>query len=295
MDFVAVDVETANPDQSSICAIGIVAFNDGQIVSERHTYVDPEDEFSPHHTGLHGIAAHHVIGAPTVPEILEEIGAAHAGTTIVHHGSFDRTAFQRAFRKHGCEPWSCRWLNTVMVARRTWLEHHGAGGYSLAFLCDHLGIALDRHHDPLEDARAAGHILLMASADTGLDLEGWHGRVLTPIGRPRAPIDRTRPDASPAAQILAEMVADEVIVFTGRLSVERREVERMAHEAGFRVGDNVTRETTVLVVGDQDVRRLAGKKASSKQIKAEGLVAQGASIRIVTEADFRDLIAPMMS
>lgn len=140
MDFVAIDVETANPDQSSICAVGIVTFRDGQIVDERHSFVDPEDEFSPHHTGLHGIAAHHVVGAPTVPEILEEIGAAHAGATIVHHGSFDRTAFQRAFRKHGCELWSCRWLNTVMVARRAWLEHHGAGGYGLASLSRHLGI-----------------------------------------------------------------------------------------------------------------------------------------------------------
>ena len=51
----------------------------------------------------------------------------------------------------------------------------------------------------------------------------------------------------------------------------------------------VTRETTLLVVGDQDVRKLAGHDKSSKQRKAEELIKKGASIRILQERDFLEL------
>lgn len=284
MDFVAIDIETANPDQSSICAVGLVTFRDGEVIDERHLFVDPEDEFSPHHTRLHGIGPKQVTGAPTVPEVLAEIGEAHGSAVLVHHGPFDRTAFRRAFARHGHPPWPCRWLDNLMVARRTWFEHAGAGGYGLPFLARHYGIPLANHHDPLDDARAAGLLLLRASTETGRALDDWFTRVTQPIGR-------TPTGLPPEAQVLAEVLASEVIVFTGKLSVERKEVERVAREAGFGVGDNVTASTTILVVGDQDVRRLAGKSVSSKQARAESLVAKGQSIRIVTESDFRDLIA----
>jgi len=38
-----------------------------------------------------------------------------------------------------------------------------------------------RHHDALEDAKAAAHILLAAVKESGLDIEGWLRRVRQPI------------------------------------------------------------------------------------------------------------------
>ena len=49
------------------------------------------------------------------------------------------------------------------------------GGYGLASICGDLGIAF-RHHDAVEDARAAGEIVLRACEHTGLDIDGWVGR-----------------------------------------------------------------------------------------------------------------------
>jgi DNA polymerase-3 subunit epsilon len=34
MEFLSIDVETANPDMSSICQIGIASFKDGVLVGE---------------------------------------------------------------------------------------------------------------------------------------------------------------------------------------------------------------------------------------------------------------------
>ena len=48
MDFVAIDVETANADLASICQIGIVAFENGSVKESWQSLVNPEDYFHFH-------------------------------------------------------------------------------------------------------------------------------------------------------------------------------------------------------------------------------------------------------
>jgi DNA polymerase-3 subunit epsilon len=43
--FIAIDVETANADISSICQIGIVEFQDGKIINQWETLVNPSARF----------------------------------------------------------------------------------------------------------------------------------------------------------------------------------------------------------------------------------------------------------
>ena len=79
------------------------------------------------------------------------------------------------------------------------------------------------------------------------------------------------------------------IVFTGALTMPRREAADIAASIGCDVDAGVTKRTTLLVVGDQDVQRLAGHKKSSKHRKAEQLIQAGQPIRILRETDFREL------
>ena len=51
MDFVAVDVETANPDLASICQIGVVAFQGRSVKEAWETTVNPEDYFDDNNEG----------------------------------------------------------------------------------------------------------------------------------------------------------------------------------------------------------------------------------------------------
>ncbi len=80
------------------------------------------------------------------------------------------------------------------------------------------------------------------------------------------------------------------MVFTGTLSIPRRQAAELATIAGCRVGEAVKKTTTLLVVGDQDVRYLAGHEKSSKHRKAEQLISAGQAIRIFRETDFRRMI-----
>ncbi len=82
----------------------------------------------------------------------------------------------------------------------------------------------------------------------------------------------------------------EVVVFSGALSVRRAEAAAAASAAGWQVATNVSGRTTLLVVGVQETRKLAGCERSTKQRKAESLIAGGQKIRIVDEGEFRRLI-----
>ncbi len=87
------------------------------------------------------------------------------------------------------------------------------------------------------------------------------------------------------------MLYGNVLVFTGALSIPRQEAATAAAAAGCEVATSVTKHTTLLVVGDQDIRKLAGADKSSKHRKAEELMAKGQLIRIVGESDFGQLIS----
>ena len=79
----------------------------------------------------------------------------------------------------------------------------------------------------------------------------------------------------------------EVVVFTGALTMVRSEAADLAIALGCEVATSVTRKTTLLVVGDVDLRKTAGRPKSSKHRKAEQLALAGQSIRIIGESDFQ--------
>jgi DNA polymerase-3 subunit epsilon len=83
----------------------------------------------------------------------------------------------------------------------------------------------------------------------------------------------------------------EIAVFTGTLSMPRSEAADVAAAAGCRVDAGVTKETTLLIVGDQDLWKLHGYSKSSKQRKAEQLIAKGQALRILSESDFRLIVS----
>ncbi len=48
--------------------------------------------------------------------------------------------------------------------------------------------------------------------------------------------------------------------------------------------------TTMVVVKDQEMKRLAGHQKNSERRKAEGLIPQGAAMKILRESDFKELV-----
>jgi len=284
MDFVVVDVETANADLSSICQIGIAGFCGAALVETWESLVNPRDYFDPVNISIHGIDEERVADAPTWPEIFPEVNSRLQKRIVVSHTPFDRVALAQACACSALACCECVWLDSARVVRRTWPEF-SRSGYGLSNVAAHFGIEY-RAHDALEDARCAGLLLLRAIAETSISPEQWLVRVKQPIHRlDHAHLQPMR-DGNPDGELFGE-----VLVFTGALKVARGEAADLAAAAGCRVDDGVTRHTTMLVVGDQDLRKLAGHDKSSKQRKAERLISTGQHIRILGESDFKRIVA----
>lgn len=284
MNFVAIDVETANADMASICQIGLARYDDGELAHEWKSYIDPEDYFDGINVSIHGIDESIVQGSPTFPELTDTLRSHLKGTVAVCHTHFDRVAIHQASRRYRMAPPECTWLDSARVARRTWKEC-ARSGYGLHDVCRMLGYKF-RHHDALEDAKAAAHILISAANHSGIDLQGWLKRVRQSIGGASGSRAGNESRAgNPEGQLHGE-----VLVFTGSLEMPRREAADLAASIGCEVARSVTKRTTMLVVGDQDVRRLAGHEKSTKHRKAETLISAGTSMRILRESDFRALL-----
>jgi DNA polymerase-3 subunit epsilon len=282
MEFVAIDVETANPSMSSICQIGVATYRDGVLVKEWQSLVDPEDYFDFMNVSIHGIDEEDVVGAPTFPQIAEELWLVLGNAVAVCHTHFDRVAISQASARYGVVPPNRQWLDSARVARRTW-QDIAWRGYGLGPLCERLGYKF-KHHNALEDAKAAGHVLLAAMQTSGRDLQGMLDRVTRPID-PTSRAKSVARDGNPEGPLCGE-----VVVFTGALDIPRKEAADLAASIGCTVTPSVTKKTTLLIVGDQDVTKLAGHEKSSKHRKAEELIVSGASIRILKESDFKELV-----
>jgi len=280
MEFVTIDVETANADMSSICQIGIACYNEGSLSEEWKSYIDPEDYFDEINISIHGINESTVKSSPKLSDVANQIYKYLDNHVCVCHTHFDRVAIRQAFDKYDIRHPHCTWLDSARVTRRAW-EDLAWKGYGLYNVCKSLGYDF-AHHDALEDAKAAGHILITAINRSGLDIDGWLKRVEQPIDPTRLAIQR---EGNPEGPLYGE-----ILVFTGSLGIPRREAADMASQIGCQVASGVTQKTTMLVVGDQDIKRLAGHEKSSKHRKAENLISNGQSIRIIRETDFKELV-----
>lgn len=289
LTFNAIDVETANADRASICQIGIVRIKDGKINDTWQTLVDPEDWFDEFNIGIHGIEESDVVHSPTMVGIRDDLRKLLRGSILVSHTSFDRVAFERAMNKYNLEQLQVTWLDSAKIVRRAWPDKFGSSGYGLKNVAYEFDIEF-KHHDALEDARAAALVVLRACKDAGTDIEGWLERVNQRITkRTSKPRRRTYDDERREGNAEGPLYG-ETVVFTGSLKMVRREAADLAASLGCDVDKNVTKRTTLLVVGIQDKTRLKGYKISTKHRKVIDEINKGQDIQILSEADFADLV-----
>ncbi|WP_219956465.1 MULTISPECIES: exonuclease domain-containing protein [unclassified Algoriphagus] len=285
MNFLALDVETANADYSSICQIGIAEFENGKVINKWSTLINPESYFDPFNISIHGIDEIDVKNSPTFDKIYEEIKSRLEEKITVHHMPFDRVALTRVCEEYQLPSIKTKWLDSAKITRRTW-EQFANKGYGLKNIANYLNIKFE-HHDALQDAIAAGLIVVNACLVKEMSIDDWFKRIGNPINQRTSKFDYTssiKQDGNPEGSLFGQN-----LVFTGSLSLPRKEAAIIAARVGCNVFDSVTQKTTMLVVGTQDSTKLAGYEKSSKHRKAEELIEKGNQIKILTEKDFVEM------
>ena len=155
--FIVFDVETPNYQNNRMSAIGITIIENGEIVVDYYSLVDPETHFDYFNIQLTGISEETVKDSPTFPQVWQEIEPyMSSGMIVAHNAVFDLSVLKKCLRDYDIQ-WKpyVRYVCTVQTGRRLLpgISH------KLNDMSDYYGIALD-HHKASSDSRACAEILL---------------------------------------------------------------------------------------------------------------------------------------
>lgn len=157
-DFVAIDFETANRERTSICSVGLVRVENGDIREKIYRLIRPyPDYYSSWNTRIHGLTYRDTAHAAPFPEVWADISPELAGLPLVAHNSpFDEGCLKAAFRQYGMAYPDYRFFCTCRASRRVFgreLPNH-----QLQTVAARCGFDLRDHHHALADAEACAWI-----------------------------------------------------------------------------------------------------------------------------------------
>ncbi len=156
--YTAVDVETPNGKNDSLCSIGIVRMEYGVVVFSKEYLVNPEDRFDEFNISIHGITPDMVKDAPCFPEVWKEISHwFEEGVVVAHSAQFDLHVICSALASYGLPIPEIHYGCTLRKSQRH-IPRESCGSHRLCDLCAGLSIPLERHHDALDDARACADL-----------------------------------------------------------------------------------------------------------------------------------------
>ena len=100
--FAAIDFETANWQQTSVCSVGIVVMNRGVIEDRFYSLIHPAPNFySRRNTAIHGLSREDTEEALAFPTVWREIAPMIEGIPLVAHNSmFDEGCLKEIGRAH---------------------------------------------------------------------------------------------------------------------------------------------------------------------------------------------------
>ena len=160
-NFVAVDVETANKEPESICAIGAVKVINGIITERFYELVKPEPEYYSRYftEQVHGIDRRMTENAPTFDVVWRRLHKIIGHLPLVAHNAvFDEGCLRAVHELYGMPYPHYGFHCTCRASRRIFgktLPNHRLHTVSAA-----CGYDLTNHHHALADAEACAAIAI---------------------------------------------------------------------------------------------------------------------------------------
>jgi len=310
-NFVAFDLETATSERSSICQIGITEVINGTPLKPRSWLVQPEGNiYDSMNIWIHGITPEDTKDCPTFPEVWKEVMPYLQNKIVVaHNTSFDMYALRDAFDKYDIEYPTFDFFCTLRIARYI---IKGCYSYSLDIVTNHLGLEFGAHHKADSDSLGCALLLLKCleiDSSELLELEtkyGFHRGSFAPNifvahlqnkkhyksqwGCDYKSFIKNLED-HPELNDEGNYFYGKSVCFTGTTKYANRiKMLQMIKNIGGIPMNSVTKETDVLVVGQQDYRVVGADGMSNKQKKALKLLEKGQNIEILSEAEFLNRI-----
>jgi DNA polymerase-3 subunit epsilon len=168
-NLVFVDLETTggNPAYHRITEVGIVRVQNGVLLEEWSSLVNPECPISPYIEAFTGISSEMVADAPLFADIAATVLEKLRGAVfIAHNARFDYSFLRSEFRKVGVD-YASEALCTVKLSRRLFPEH---ARHNLDAVIERHGLACSARHRALGDAQVLKDLWLKLKEEVPADV-----------------------------------------------------------------------------------------------------------------------------
>ena len=156
--YVVVDLEaTSTGSKAKIIQVGIVVIEDGEIIDQYATDVNPHEHLDSHIKELTGLTDKRLAKAPEFSQVAGKIfELVKDGIFVAHNVQFDANLLAEFLFFEGYELRTPR-IDTVELAQ---IFYPQLEKYNLGILCQELGIPLEQAHSALSDAQATAELFL---------------------------------------------------------------------------------------------------------------------------------------
>lgn len=287
-NFTVIDIETTglSPEWDSIIEVAALKIREGEIVDSFSSLTNSPclviDDFI---TDLTGITQEMIDAAPDISDILPQYFEFIGNDILIGHNVNFDINFLYDNSLHYCQkPLTNNFIDTMRISRRLHPEerHH-----RLSDLVERYSLDCTSAHRAKQDC----HITFAAYNSLFQDILSKCDDIST--------FFESKKRERKASEIRPENFDFDVFhplygktcVFTGTLEkMVRKDAMQLVANIGGINGDSVTKKTNFLILGNNDYCKTIKGGKSSKQKKAEKLLAEGQDIQIIPENVFYDMI-----
>ncbi|WP_216404730.1 exonuclease domain-containing protein [Arcanobacterium phocae] len=292
--FVAIDFETANEQRRSACMIGMARFDEeGAVTDTYEALIQPHPDvnyFNPINTWVHGITPEDVADAPQWDKLTETVTAFIGDAPIVAHNmAFDGSVLSDLAQLYGTPAVENYRFCTLRLARHILADRIERKTLDNVYDYYFPGESFV-HHNAVADAQACGRIFARMQIENSYEKLKEQCPPTTHRSIQNPGIRGSQTDATSLINQYgsSQALAGEHVAITGTLKHGQRvAVQQLITAVGGICDSNLTRKTTLLVVGIPNPGAWAeGSSASKKLIKATKLREQGSPIQVLSEEEF---------
>ncbi len=288
-NFVAFDFETASGKNP--CSIGIVEFENGVVVEEYYSLINPKiEKFNPFTIAIHGIREIDVINEKEFIGIWNEIKHFFEDKVIIaHNSSFDLSVLNYSLERYNIPKPRYKSYCTLKISRSILqLEN-----YKLSTLANYYSINQDNYHNSLEDALVAGHLFLnlLSEIDGESDFLDSHDSSLI---KRKVSQKKTIPFIKQQeldeifielrmsfldlfGQVSNSLINNRFVISGVFKSISRDELKQLIIDNGGKITSSISKNTGYIIAGDN--------MGPSKKEKAEKF-----GVPIISENDFMEML-----
>ena len=181
--YVIFDTETTglSARYDKVIELAAVKMQGGTVIDRFDEFIDPGHPLSQTTINLTSITDEMVRGSKTEEEVFRMFKDFCRDAVIVgHNATFDVDFMNVGYQRHGMDPITEPWIDTLPLARFLYPEMRG---FRLNTLAKKLNVTLEHHHRAIYDAEATGYIYyaMLKDAETRFEIQ-YHDQFNEHIG-----------------------------------------------------------------------------------------------------------------